>query len=122
MKRVIPDQYTQYTCYQSARKKKKGSAETVRNIKFKQTYNRGNLGENTEKLVEACSEVADSNMKMAAKKIHSFNSNNSDVKSLGLNFDWTMSSRGWQAKEGVAAAIAQKIIGIVRKTTYSRDC
>ena len=61
-------------------------------------------------------------MKMAAKKIHSFNSNNSDVKSLGLNFDWTMSSRRWQAKEGVAATIAQKIIGIVRKTTYSRDC
>ena len=80
---------------------------------------------NTEKLVETCSEVADSNMKMAAKKVHSFNSNNSDVKSTGLKFDWTMSSRGWQAKEGVGAAITQKsekIIGIVRKRTYSRDC
>ena len=37
----------------------------------------------------------------------------------------TAQGAGWQDKEGVVATIAQKtekIIGIVRKTTYCRDC
>ena len=50
MEKVIPDQYTQYTSYQSATKREKGSDETVRNIKFKKTYNPCNLGKKYRKV------------------------------------------------------------------------
>ena len=38
MKKVIPDQYTEYTWYQSVRKREKYSAKTVHNIKSRQTF------------------------------------------------------------------------------------
>ena len=44
-KKVIPDQYTQYTWYESVRKKEKRSAKTICNIKSRQTYNPYNLDE-----------------------------------------------------------------------------
>ena len=63
---------------------------------------------NIEKLVEISSEVTDSNMEMAAKEVRSISNNNRDIKSTGVSFDCTWNSRGWQDKETVAAAIAQK--------------
>ena len=57
-------------------------------------------------------------MEMAVKEVHSISNNNRDIKPTGVTFDCTWNSRGWQAKEGFGAAIAQntrKIINIVRK-------
>ena len=57
-------------------------------------------------------------MEMAVKEVHSISNNNRDIKSAGVSSDCTWNSRGWQAKEGVGATIAQKtgkIINIVRK-------
>ena len=64
-------------------------------------------------------------IEIAAKEVHSIRKNNKDIKSTGVSFDCTWNNRGWQAKEGVVAVIAQKtgkIINIVRKKIYSRDC
>ena len=64
-------------------------------------------------------------MEIAANGVYSFSNKNSDIKPTGLSVDCTWNSRGWQAKDRVAAAIAQKngkIIDIVRKTAYCRDC
>ena len=47
------------------------------------------------------------------------------VKSTGVGFDCTWSSREWKIEERVIAAVAQKtgkIIDIVTKKTYCRDC
>ena len=62
---------------------------------------------------------------MATKQVHSISNDNGDIKFTSVSFDCTWNSRGWEAKEEVDAAIAQKtkkIIDIVRKTTYLRDC
>ena len=122
MQKDIPDQYTQYTWYQGVKKREKCSAKTACNIKSRQTCKSCNLSKNTKKLVETSSEVTVSNMEMAAKEVHSINNNNSDMKSTGVSFDCTQNSRGWQAKEGIVAAITTKILDIVKKTTYCRDC
>ena len=61
---------------------------------------------------------------MAEKEVHSIGNNNRCIKSTCFSFDCRWNSRGWQAKEGLVAAIAQKtgkIIDIVRKRTYFRD-
>ena len=64
-------------------------------------------------------------MEMTTKEVHSISNNNRDTKSISVNSDCTWNSRGCKAIEGVVAAIAQKngrIIYIVRKTTYRREC
>ena len=60
---------------------------------------------------------------MAANELHAISDKKKDIKSKGVNFDCTWNSRGWQAKEGAAAAIVQKIekiIDTMRKTTDVR--
>ena len=62
---------------------------------------------------------------MAANELHAISNKKKDIKSKGINFDCTWNSRGWQAKEGAAAAIVQKIekiIDTMRKTTDCKDC
>ena len=64
-------------------------------------------------------------MKLAAKEVHSIGNSKRDIKSTIFSLSCTWNSRGWQAKEGVVTAMAQKtekIIDIVRKTIYCRDC
>ena len=64
-------------------------------------------------------------MEMTAKEVRSVSHNNRDIKSTGVSFGGTWNSRGWQAKEGVVSAIAQKIVKIIyiaRKTISCRDC
>ena len=64
-------------------------------------------------------------MEMAEKEVNSVGNNNRYIKSTCFSFDCRWYSRGWQAKEGFVAAIAQKtgkIIDTVRKRTYFRDC
>ena len=72
-----------------------------------------------------CDNISEKNMKEAADEVHGRSTENKDVKSTGVSFDCSWNSRGWQAKEGVVAAIAQdtgKVVDIVHKTSYCRDC
>ena len=64
-------------------------------------------------------------MEMTTKEVHSISNNNRDTKSISVSSDCNWNSRGCKAIEGVVAAIAQKngrIIYIVRKATYCREC
>lgn len=74
--------------------------------------------------------VAERNMKLAAEEVHTIAAGDGafvqdGVVSAGTSFDCSWNSRGWQAKQGVVAAIAQingKIIDVVQKISYCREC
>lgn len=84
----------------------------------------------TTEITEKIRTVADRNMKLAAEEVHEIVSAKGGfipigVVSAGTSFDCSWNSRGWQAKQGVVAAIAQdngKIVDIVQKVSYCREC
>ena len=79
----------------------------------------------TGNLLSVTNAVVEKNMKNAANEIRMKNTEQSEIKSTVVSFDCSWNSRGWQAKEGVVAGIAQttgKIIDIVHKTAYCKEC
>jgi len=57
------------------------------------------------------------------KKCNGFQENRS--MAVATNFDCSWNSRGWQAKEGVVAAITQdngKIVDVIHKVSFCREC
>lgn len=84
----------------------------------------------TAEMCDKIQSVTSRNMKQAAEEVHRLTFINTgktptDVVSTGVSFDSSWNSRGWQTKQGVVAAIAQntgKIIDIVHKVSYCRDC
>ena len=79
-------------------------------------------------LCENTHQVADRNMKHAGSEVRKILNTTDDQEKIinsGTSFDCSWNSRGWQAKEGVVAAISQengKIVDIVQKTSYCREC
>ena len=78
----------------SVRKRETCSPKTVCNIKSREICKPCSLGKNTEKFVKTPSEVADGNMEMAAKEVHSISNNNRDIKSTDVTLHCTWNSRG----------------------------
>ena len=51
--------------------------------------------------------------------------NSSDIMRVGVSFDASRNSRGWEVKEGIGAAINQdygKIIDVIQKTSSCSQC
>ena len=80
----------------------------------------------TNLLLSKVQKVSEKNMKQAADELYDMNiRSNESVADAGVSLDCSWNSRGWQAKGGVVAAISQdtgKIIDIVHKTLYCREC
>lgn len=83
----------------------------------------------TTQLTENAQKVAERNVKLAAEEIRQKASGSGKLSnycaSVGVSFDCSWNSRGWQAKQGVVVAIAQdngKIIDVVHKVSYCREC
>ena len=80
----------------------------------------------TNQLLEKTEQVSKRNMAEAATEIRSKNKcYNDEVADVATSFDCSWNSRGWQAKQGVVAAIAQdngKVIDVVQKTSFCREC
>lgn len=75
----------------------------------------------TSDFVERADRVAAKNMKLAASELSTPDS----TTSTPTSFDCSWNSRGWQAKQGVVAAISQdngKIIDVIHKVSFCRDC
>ena len=73
-------------------------------------------------------QVADRSMKHAGSEVREILNTTDEQEKIinsGTSFDCSWNSRGWQAIEGVVAAISQKngkIVNIVQKTSYCREC
>ena len=80
----------------------------------------------TSALIKISNNVAEQNMKQAAEEVKNLTSGSSNgTVDIGTSFDCSWNSRGWQAREGVVAAIAVetgKIIDIVHKCTSCPNC
>lgn len=83
----------------------------------------------TSQITDTARVTAEKNMKLAAEDVFNSALMNGKVSnekaSVGVSFDCSWNSRGWQAKQGVVAAIAQdngKIVDIVHKVSYCREC
>lgn len=82
----------------------------------------------TLEIIKNPQKISEQNMKLAAEEVYqiaSVNISKNDRISLGVSFDCSWNSRGWQAKQGVVAAIAQdngKIIDVSHKVSYCREC
>ena len=70
--------------------------------------------------------VALQNMAIASNELRTLmKCKKEEVASVATSFDCSWNSRGWQAKQGVVAAIAQengKIIDVVHKNSFCREC
>ena len=80
----------------------------------------------TNELLEKVEKVGKFNMTMASAEVRSqLKCHNDEIASVATSFDCSWNSRGWQAKQGVVAAIAQengKIVDVIQKTSFCREC
>ena len=84
-------------------------------------------GKSTTFLSNKAATVASRNMNEAVTELQGVlqTENSGDVICPGASFDCTWNNRGWQAREGIVAAIAQitgKIIDIVHKSSSCHGC
>ena len=81
---------------------------------------------NTEILNVKIATVAEKNMKESVDELKQLAlHNSSDIMRVGVSFDASWNSQGWQAKEGIVAAINQdygKIIDVIHKTSSCSEC
>lgn len=88
---------------------------------------RGTWSKYTNELSEKVKIIAERNMTEAASDAYTGNLRNNDNSpvSIATSFDCSWNSRGWQAKQGVVAAISHdfgKVIDVVQKVSYCREC